>query len=273
MCGFVGFASAKHNAEDAKKTVKAMADLIAHRGPDGGGFYVDGRAALGHRRLSIIDLTGGAQPMFNEDGSLVIVYNGEAYNFMELREQLIAAGHTFATQSDTEVLLHGYEQWGKGLPAKLRGHVRLRHLGQNHRHPVRRAGYLRHQALLLLPERTGANFLFGSEIKSFLPHPGFKKELNEERLPRVPLHRIHPQRGNHVQGVYKLPGAHMFTWRAGSLEIERYYNIAYHIDESRTLAEWEAAITETFSNSVAAHQIADVEVRCFLSSGVDSSFW
>ena len=271
MCGFVGFASAKHNAEEAKKTVKAMADLIAHRGPDGEGFYVDDRAALGHRRLSIIDLAGGAQPMFNEDGSLVIVYNGEAYNFMELRGQLIAAGHTFATQSDTEVLLHGYEQWGKDLPAKLRGMF----------------------AFVIWDKTTGTLFgardifgikpfyyyqneqgelLFGSEIKSFLPHPGFKKELNEERLPEYLSIEYIPNEETMFKGVYKLPGAHMFTWRAGSLEIERYYNIAYHIDEGRTLAEWQAAITETFSNSVAAHQIADVEVGCFLSSGVDSSF-
>ena len=271
MCGFVGFASAKHNAEEAKKTVKARADLIAHRGPDGEGFYVDDRAALGHRRLSIIDLAGGAQPMFNEDGSLVIVYNGEAYNFMELRGQLIAAGHTFATQSDTEVLLHGYEQWGKDLPAKLRGMF----------------------AFVIWDKTTGTLFgardifgikpfyyyqneqgelLFGSEIKSFLPHPGFKKELNEERLPEYLSIEYIPNEETMFKGVYKLPGAHMFTWRAGSLEIERYYNIAYHIDEGRTLAEWEAAITETFSNSVAAHQIADVEVGCFLSSGVDSSF-
>ena len=271
MCGFVGFASAKHNAEEAKKTVKAMADLIAHRGPDGEGFYVDDRAALGHRRLSIIDLAGGAQPMFNEDGSLVIVYNGEAYNFMELRGQLIAAGHTFATQSDTEVLLHGYEQWGKDLPAKLRGMF----------------------AFVIWDKTTGTLFgardifgikpfyyyqneqgelLFGSEIKSFLPHPGFKKELNEERLPEYLSIEYIPNEETMFKGVYKLPGAHMFTWRAGSLEIERYYNIAYHIDEGRTLAEWEAAITETFSNRVAAHQIADVEVGCFLSSGVDSSF-
>ena len=270
MCGFVGFASAKHNAEEAKKTVKAMADLIAHRGPDGEGFYVDDRAALGHRRLSIIDLAGGAQPMFNEDGSLVIVYNGEAYNFMELRGQLIAAGHTFATQSDTEVLLHGYEQWGKDLPAKLRGMF----------------------AFVIWDKTTGTLFgardifgikpfyyyqneqgelLFGSEIKSFLPHPGFKKELNEERLPEYLSIEYIPNEETMFKGVYKLPGAHMFTWRAGSLEIERYYNIAYHIDEGRTLAEWEAAITETFSNSVAAHQIADVEVGCVMSSGVESS--
>ena len=122
MCGITGFVSAKHELEEAKKTLKAMADLIAHRGPDGEGFYVDEQAALGHRRLSIIDLEGGSQPMFNEDKNLVTVFNGEIYNFMELRAQLQAAGHTFASDhSDTEVLLHGYEEWGEGMLEKLRG--------------------------------------------------------------------------------------------------------------------------------------------------------
>ena len=121
MCGITGFAERNHKAETARRIVKGMADLITYRGPDGEGYYVDDQVALGHRRLSIIDLEGGKQPMFNEDGSLVCIFNGEIYNFQTLREELIAAGHTFATRSDTEVLLHGYEQWGNQLPGKLRG--------------------------------------------------------------------------------------------------------------------------------------------------------
>ena len=121
MCGITGFAERNHKAETAHRIVKGMADLITYRGPDGEGYYVDDQVALGHRRLSIIDLEGGKQPMFNEDGSLVCIFNGEIYNFQTLREELIAAGHTFATRSDTEVLLHGYEQWGNQLPGKLRG--------------------------------------------------------------------------------------------------------------------------------------------------------
>ena len=113
MCGITGFAEKNHQASEARAIVQKMADLIAYRGPDGEGYFVDDRVALGHRRLSIIDLEGGRQPMFNEDGSLVVVFNGEIYNFQALREELKAAGHTFATHSDTEVLLHGYEQWGK----------------------------------------------------------------------------------------------------------------------------------------------------------------
>ena len=121
MCGIVGFAEEHHDPAAARRTLQEMAALIRHRGPDGEGLYADGRAALGHRRLSIIDLEGGGQPMFNEDGSLVVVFNGEIYNYRELARQLSAAGHSFATHSDTEVLLHGWEQWGRALPGKLRG--------------------------------------------------------------------------------------------------------------------------------------------------------
>ena len=118
MCGIVGFVGAR---ADMQEILQGMMDAIAHRGPDGQGQFIEGPAALGQRRLSIIDLEGGKQPMFNEDGSLVCIFNGEIYNFQTLREELIAAGHTFATRSDTEVLLHGYEQWGNQLPGKLRG--------------------------------------------------------------------------------------------------------------------------------------------------------
>ena len=270
MCGITGFAERSHDAETARKIVKGMADLIAYRGPDGEGYYVDDQVALGHRRLSIIDLEGGKQPMFNEDGNLVVIFNGEIYNFQDLRADLVAAGHTFATKSDTEVLLHGYEQWGKELPARLRGMFtfviwdRASHtmFGARDIFGIKPFYYYNVDGL----------FLFGSEIKSFLAHPGFKKELNEERLPEYLSIEYIPNEETMFKNVYKLPGAHMFTWQDGALEIERYYEIQYHIDESKTEQEWEDAITETFAESVAAHQIADVEVGCFLSSGVDSSF-
>ena len=270
MCGITGFAQAHHDAEEAKRIVKAMADRIVYRGPDGEGYYVDDQVALGHRRLSIIDLEGGKQPMFNEDGSLAVIFNGEIYNFQSLRKELIAAGHTFSTRSDTEVLLHGYEQWGDGLPARLRGmftfvlwDTRTRTLfGARDIFGIKPFYYYNVDGL----------FLFGSEIKSFLAHPDFKKELNEQRLPEYLSIEYIPNEETMFQNVYKLPGAHMFTWHAGRLDVRRYYDIRYHIDEAPTLEEWEQRITDTFAESVAAHQIADVEVGCFLSSGVDSSF-
>ena len=118
MCGITGFVGQR---AEMQQILQEMMDLIAHRGPDGQGQFVEGPAALGQRRLSIIDLEGGKQPMFNEDENLVVVFNGEIYNFQELAEELKSAGHTFATRSDTEVLLHGYEQWGKDLLPRLRG--------------------------------------------------------------------------------------------------------------------------------------------------------
>ena len=270
MCGITGFVCAKHELEEAKKTLKAMADLIAHRGPDGEGFYVDGQAALGHRRLSIIDLEGGSQPMFNEDKNLVTVFNGEIYNFMELREQLTAAGHVFATHSDTEVLLHGYEEWGEALPEKLRGmfafviwdKANRTLFGARDIFGIKPFYYYQNEDLLL----------FGSEIKTFLPHPGFVKELNEERLPEYLSIEYIPNAETMFKNVYKLPGAHRFTFKDGKLTVSRYYDIAYHVDHGKTLEDWKKAIADTFAESVRVHQIADVEVGCFLSSGVDSSF-
>ena len=268
MCGITGFAERNHKAETARRIVKGMADLITYRGPDGEGYYVDDQVALGHRRLSIIDLEGGKQPMFNEDGSLVCIFNGEIYNFQTLREELIAAGHTFATRSDTEVLLHGYEQWGVDLLQRVRGMFTFviwdqktkTMFGARDIFGIKPFYYYNQDGL----------FLFGSEIKSFLAHPGFKKELNEERLPEYLSIEYIPNEETMFKNVYKLPSGCMFTWENGELTVERYYEIKYHVDDSKSLEEWEKVITDTFAESVAAHQIADVEVGCFLSSGVDS---
>ena len=270
MCGFVGFAAAKLEQAEARATIKAMGDLIAHRGPDGEGFYVDERVALGHRRLSIIDLEGGTQPMFNEDGSLVVVFNGEIYNFQALRAELEAAYTYIYSRSDTEVLLHGYEQWGEDMPAKLRGMFAFM-LWDKKNETLFGARDIFGIKPYYYYNQDG-HFLFGSEIKSFLPHPGFVKELNEERLPEYLSIEYIPGEETMFRGVYKLPGAHWLRWKDGKLETHRYFDIRFKADESLTDEEWQKKITEVFSESVAAHQIADVEVGCFLSSGVDSSF-
>lgn len=272
MCGIAGFAAAKQplDRQEAQATLKAMTDLIAHRGPDGEGFYVDDTVALGHRRLSIIDLAGGSQPMFNEDGSLVCIFNGEIYNFKALRAELAAAGHTFATQSDTEVLLHGYEEWGETLPGRLRGMFAFVLWDQKKQELFGARDIFGIKPFYYYNK--GGHFLFGSEIKSFLPHPGFVKELNEERLPEYLSIEYIPNNETMFRDVYKLPGAHWFRWKAGEMTVKRYFSIEYQIDESKSLEDWEEEIAAAFAESVAAHQIADVEVGCFLSSGVDSSF-
>ena len=183
MCGITGFAQAHHDAEEARRIIKAMADRIIYRGPDGEGYYVDDQVALGHRRLSIIDLEGGKQPMFNEDGSLVVIFNGEIYNFQTLRQELINAGHTFTTRSDTEVLLHGYEEWGDGLPARLRGmftfvlwDTKTRTMfGARDIFGIKPFYYYNVDGL----------FLFGSEIKSFLAHPASARSSTRSACPSI----------------------------------------------------------------------------------------
>ena len=151
MCGLVGFTETWHDPAEARRTVQAMADQIRHRGPDGEGTYADVRTALGHRRLSIIDREGGGQPMFNEDGRLVAVFNGEIYNYRELTRELEQAGHVFATRSDTEVLLHGWEQWGDALPKRLRGMFAFVLWDRRTGTLFGRAGPVRHQTAVLLP--------------------------------------------------------------------------------------------------------------------------
>ena len=172
MCGFVGFTGHPENAE---KILSAMAEKIRHRGPDADGSYFDDDIALGHRRLSIIDLTEqGTQPMFNEDGSLVLVFNGEIYNYQTLREDLKAAGHTFRTETDSEVLLHGYEEYGEALLPKLRGMFAFVIWDKKAKKLFGARDYFGIKPFYYA--KMNGTLLFGSEIKSFLPHPDFRKE-------------------------------------------------------------------------------------------------
>lgn len=179
MCGIAGFINAKGCADGA--ALQAMLRRIAHRGPDGQGVFLDGAAALGHRRLAVIDLEGGPQPMFNEDGRLALVFNGEIYNYRDLTQQLTAAGHTFATRSDSEVLLHGWEQWGRDLLPRLRGMFAFALWD-------RQTGTLfcARDAFGIKPlyyyRAADGTLLFASEIKAFLDHPAFEKRLNAEQL-------------------------------------------------------------------------------------------
>ena len=268
MCGIVGFVGARENAQTI---LQAMMDRIAHRGPDGQGQFLEGPVALGQRRLSIIDLDGGKQPMYNEDGSLVVVFNGEIYNFQALTAELQAAGHTFATRSDTEVLLHGYEEWGKGMLDRLRGMFTFAMWDRKAETLFLARDHFGIKPLYYYQNEEG-ELLFGSEIKSFLDHPGFHKALNEDQLSLYLSYQYSPGEDTFFRGVKKLLPAHCLTWRGGEIKIERYWQPAFTPDEGPALAEWEQAIADAMTESVAAHKIADVEVGSFLSSGVDSSY-
>lgn len=268
MCGIVGFVGARENAQTI---LQAMMDRIAHRGPDGQGQFLEGPVALGQRRLSIIDLDGGKQPMYNEDSSLVVVFNGEIYNFQALTAELQAAGHTFATRSDTEVLLHGYEEWGKGMLDRLRGMFTFALWDRKAETLFLARDHFGIKPLYYYQNEEG-ELLFGSEIKSFLDHPGFHKALNEDQLSLYLSYQYSPGEDTFFRGVKKLLPAHCLTWQGGEIKIERYWQPAFTPDGGPALAEWEQAIADAMTESVAAHKIADVEVGSFLSSGVDSSY-
>ena len=268
MCGIVGFVGARENAQTI---LQAMMDRIAHRGPDGQGQFLEGPVALGQRRLSIIDLDGGKQPMYNEDSSLVVVFNGEIYNFQALTAELQAAGHTFATRSDTEVLLHGYEEWGKGMLDRLRGMFTFALWDRKAETLFLARDHFGIKPLYYYQNEEG-ELLFGSEIKSFLDHPGFHKALNEDQLSLYLSYQYSPGEDTFFRGVKKLLPAHCLTWQGSEVKIERYWQPAFTPDEGPSLAEWEQAIADAMTESVAAHKIADVEVGSFLSSGVDSSY-
>jgi len=270
MCGFVGYVNTKKDVEENRKIIKAMADRIIHRGPDQDDYYVDSDVSLGFRRLSIIDLDGGSQPITNADDTMVLVFNGEIYNYQELRAELIEKGYAFKTKTDSEVILHGYEAYGKDILNRLRGMFAFviwdaktkKLFGARDVFGIKPFFYYLNEG----------NFLFGSEIKAFLSNPLFKKEFNEARLPDYLCFEYIPTTETMFKNVYKLePGAY-FEYVNGAFSTDRYFTPQYNIDDTHDMAYWENLIDETFKGSTIAHGIADVEVGCFLSSGVDSSY-
>ena len=267
MCGIVGFTN---KITDADAVIEKMMEAIRHRGPDDGGKYIDENIAMGFRRLSIIDLSTGSQPIFNEDNSMVLTFNGEIYNYQSLRDELIKAGHIFKTNTDSEVLLHGYEEWGKDLLPKLRGMFAFVIWDKDKKELFGARDFFGIKPLYYT-EMNGT-FMYGSEIKSFLLHPDFKKQLNETALENYLTFQYSPCVETFFKGVYKLLPAHWFTYKDGKLDTGRYWDINFNADETPTLDEWVDKISATFKDSVEAHKIADVEVGSFLSSGVDSSY-
>ena len=269
MCGFVGLLDDNDQTYDHRAAIVAMADAIAHRGPDSEGYFEDGRAALGFRRLAIIDLAGANQPLYNENRSLVLVFNGEIYNYRELRRQLIAAGHAFSTQGDAEVVLHGFERWGAGVLDRLRGMFAfaLYDTATGELFCARDAFGIKP----LYYAAEGDRILFGSEIKGLLAHPHARRSLNEQRLAHWLCMEYLPDEETLFEGVRKLPAGHWLRWRNGRAECGRWFVPRFAPDAGRSLEESAEAIEAALRESVTAHAIADVDVGCFLSAGVDSS--
>ncbi|MBO1307074.1 asparagine synthase (glutamine-hydrolyzing) [Enterococcus sp. 669A] len=268
MCGIVGFVD-RSNTTQKEQVIKEMMDTIVHRGPNSSGQFIDEGVALGFRRLSIIDLEGGSQPIYNEDETKIITFNGEIYNYQSIREDLIAKGHVFTTHADTEVLLHGYEEYGIDLLQKIRGMFAFV-IWDTEKQEL--FGARDHFGIKpLYYAQMNGTFMYGSEIKSFLKHPNFVKELNKEALKPYMTFQYSALDETFFKNVFRIKEGHYFTYKDGELKIEQYWDVDEK-ETSLTLDETVDLIDKTVVSSVEAHRIADVEVGSFLSSGVDSSY-
>lgn len=267
MCGFCGFTG---KIESKEQVVENMMEKIVYRGPDSKGTHVDDDIALGFRRLSIIDLAEGSQPIYNEDKTKVIVFNGEIYNYQEIREELIEKGHIFTTKTDTEVILHGYEEYGPEVLNKFRGMFGIAIWDL-----VSKELFIARDFFGIKPmyyTQVGNDLVFGSEIKCILTHPNVKKELNEHALQNYLSFQYGVPNDTFFKDIYCLQPGHYLKFKDGKLEITRYWKPEFKIDDTWDYDKLVEEIDKTFKNSVEAHKISDVEVGCFLSSGVDSSY-
>ncbi len=265
MCGIVGLVTKK----EKENTIKLMSDRIKHRGPDGDGYFIDGDVALGHRRLSIIDLSTGDQPMFNEDGSVVTVFNGEIYNYQELKEELIALGHDFKTKSDTEVLVHGYEEWHTDLPKHLRGMFAFAIYDKN-----KNEVFLARDNFGIKPlyyAKMNDTFMFASEIKAFLDVPDFEKVFNESILETYLEFSFVPTNETFFKGVHRLDAGCSLLYKDGEIKLNKYFKLDFK-EDNMSFEDAVKNISDVMKDSVEKHLIADVEVGSFLSSGIDSSY-
>lgn len=267
MCGICGFTG---QVADRDQVIKNMTEVITHRGPDSDGVFCDDTIAMGFRRLSIIDLGTGSQPIYNEDKTLVLTFNGEIYNYQDLRKILIEKGHTFYTDTDSEVLVHGFEEWQEGLLDRLRGMF-----GFAIYNTQDKSVFIARDFFGIKPMHytmIDGNFVYASEIKSILEYPGFVKKFNTRALDTYLSYQYCVPPETFFEGVYCLLPGHYLWYKDGKAETTRYFDPKFEPDETMTEEEAVDKIEQVFENSVNAHKIADVEVGCFLSSGVDSSY-
>lgn len=266
MCGIVGFINKESNKEEI---IKKMMTRVNHRGPDGEGTFIDDNIALGHKRLSIIDLNTGDQPMFNENERYVVIFNGEIYNYLELKALLLKQNHYFKTTSDTEVLLHGYEEYGALLVEKLRGMFAFAIWDREKKELFAARDHFGIKPFYYY--QNNDTFMFASEIKAFLDHPEFKKELNKEILLPYLSFNYSPTEDTFFKGVKRLEPGHYLTYKDGKLEVKRYFELTFK-EQEQDKAKAIEDISNTMNDSIKKHMLADVEVGSFLSSGIDSSY-
>lgn len=270
MCGICGKVNFDRDERVSQHLLRGMTRIIGHRGPDGDGHHFDGPAGLGHRRLSIIDLSTGAQPMSNEDGSVWVVFNGEIYNFEALRRELVGRGHVFSTSSDTEVIVHMYEDLGDACVSRFQGMFSFA------------LWDARRQRLLLARDRvgikpmyyvdTGKALVFGSEIKSILVDPSVRREIDLSAIDRFLTYYYVPGESTPLRGIRKLLPGHYLTLQAGRITTTRYWELQFgHSDQSASLEESAEKLRHLLNATVKSHMISDVPVGVLLSGGVDST--
>ena len=271
MCGIAGVLFADSDCVASPSVLERMGASIAHRGPDAAGFLNEPGVALVHRRLSIIDLDGGDQPIGNEDGSVQVVFNGEIYNYHELRAELVQRGHHLRTQTDTEVLVHLYEEMGEALVERLRGMFAFALWDRRRRRLLLARDRVGIKPLFLY--RDGRRLLFGSELKSILAFPDVSREIDPAGLDDYLNYGMIPQNRSIFRNIEKLQPGHILSVDASHLNRSprRYWQLKFQTDESLTLADWGEAVRAKLDETVDVHMVADVPVGAFLSGGLDSS--
>lgn len=272
MCGIAGILDVRGQVVE-QSLVRRLCEALGHRGPDGEGYYADGPVALGHRRLAIVDLAGGRQPMSNEDGTVWVISNGEIYNFAELRTRLEALGHRFATRSDTEVLVHAYEQYGEACVSELRGMFAFAVWDRPR------------QTLFLARDRFGkkplfyaevdGQWVFASELQALLRHPGLAREVDWTAVDDYLTYGYVPAPRTIFRAMHKLPPAHWLRLTLGAdgrgiPQIERYWQLAYEPKHGLSAAEAAEGLLEVLTEAVRLRMIADVPLGALLSGGLDS---
>jgi asparagine synthase (glutamine-hydrolysing) len=276
VCGIVGVVAAPGGVLPDESVARAMNAAITHRGPDDEGLYRDGQAMIGMRRLSIIDLAGGHQPVHNEDGSVQAVFNGEIYNFRELRAELESRGHQFYTRSDSEVIVHGYEEWGDDCFARLNGMFGIALWDKRTRALVlardrfgEKPLFYSHQAQT--PGAANGRLLFASELKSLLAVPGFRPQVAPEAVRGYVCFGYVPTPGTIFTGVSKLPPGHTLRFVDGRIDIRRYYTLELEPKHELTERDAEEELAAHLDRAVESRLVADVPFGAFLSGGLDSS--
>lgn len=274
MCGICGIIDLTGQPID-QDILRRMADTLAHRGPDAEGFYynpaVGGSPAVGlaHRRLSIIDIATGQQPLANEDGTVWIVFNGEIYNYLDVREELLHKGHVFKTRSDTETIVHAFEEWGESCVDRLRGMFAFAIWDENR------------QRLFVVRDRLGIKplyyywdgktLIFGSEIKAIVANPRVARTLNLEALCDYFTLLYIPAPKSIFQNIHKLEAGHVLTLAAGTVKIQQYWDLHFHPDLEVSENEWQERILTKLEEAVRIRLMSEVPLGAFLSGGVDSS--